>query len=296
MWPLQQPARGQVATVGGLFTEAEAVLAPERASNASSFIGAFTVLLREGLEALLVVIAMIAFLRKAERLGEMPYVHGGWITALGVGLLTWAAATYVIGVSGASRELTEGFGSLFAAVVLLSVGIWMHGKSQADNWQRYIREKMTNALSKRSAWFLFGLTFVVVYREAFETILFYATLWSQGNRGSVLAGAGAAAAILGAIAGLMLRFSRTLPIAKFFAYSSALIAVLAVVLAGKGVSALQEAGVIDVKPLVGIPRIAILGVFPTIESVFAQAATFAIIALAFWYNQRQARWVSRTSA
>lgn len=278
--------RRQVARVDGLFTEAEAALAPERASDASSFVGAFTVLLREGLEALLIVIAMIAFIRKAERPDVMRYVHGGWIAALGVGVLTWAAAAYVIGVSGASRELTEGFGSLLASVVLLSVGIWMHGKSQADAWQHYIREKMTNALSKRSAWFLFGLTFIVVYREVFETILFYAALWSQGNGGAVLAGAGAASILLAGIAWVMLRFSRKLPIAKFFAYSSALIAVLAVVLAGKGVAALQEAGLIDVSPLRGVPHIPILGVFPTAQVVVGQLAALGVVIIGFWFNFR----------
>src|SRR3546814_10011325 len=109
----------------------------------------------------------------------LPYVHAGWIGALAAGGVTWAVATYAIGVSGASRELTEGFGSIFAAVVLLSVGIWMHGKAQADQWQRYIREKLSRALSRQSAWFLFGLAFIVVYREVFETILFYAALRSE---------------------------------------------------------------------------------------------------------------------
>src|SRR3546814_10636427 len=93
--------------------------------------------------------------------------------ALVTGVQTCALPiSYVIGISGASRELTEGFGSLIAAVVLLSVGIWMHGKAQADQWQRYIREKLSRALSRQSAWFLFGLAFIVVYREVFETILF----------------------------------------------------------------------------------------------------------------------------
>ena len=81
-----------------------------------------------------------------------------------------------------SRELTEGFGSLLAAVILLSVGIWMHGKAQADEWRRYIRDKMQGALSRGSAWFLFGLAFIVVYREVFETILFYAALWTPRQR------------------------------------------------------------------------------------------------------------------
>ena len=84
-----------------------------------------------------------------------------WIAALAVGFLTWGLATYVISISGADRELTEGFGSLFAALILLWVGIWMHGKSQAGEWQRYIRDKLSRALSRESMWGLFGLTFVV---------------------------------------------------------------------------------------------------------------------------------------
>src|SRR3546814_10639018 len=108
------------AEVARLFVEAEAALAPERASASSSFLGAFGVLLREGLEALLIVIAMMAFLRKTGRTDVMGYVHGGWVSALAAGGLTWFVATYFIGVSGASRELTEGFGSLFAAIILIS--------------------------------------------------------------------------------------------------------------------------------------------------------------------------------
>jgi high-affinity iron transporter len=275
--------------LNSLFDDAEAALAPGASSSASTFLGAFTILLREGLEALLIIVAMIAFLRKAERSEVLPYVHAGWAGALAAGLLTWMIATYAIGISGASRELTEGFGSLFAAVVLLSVGIWMHGKAQADQWQRYIREKMAHALSGRSAWFLFGLAFVVVYREVFETILFYAALWTQGNGGALLAGAGAAVAVLGVIAWAMLRYSRQLPIAKFFAYSSWLMAGLTVVLAGKGVAALQEAGIIDIAPIADAPRLSMLGVFPTWQSIVAQLLMAVAIVAGFSLNRRKGR-------
>lgn len=278
----------RAAVLNGLFDDAEAALAPNAAGSASTFLGAFTILLREGLEALLIVVAMIAFLRKAERSEVLPYVHGGWVGALCAGLLTWVVATYAIGISGASRELTEGFGSLFAAVVLLSVGIWMHGKAQADQWQRYIREKMARALSGRSAWFLFGLAFVVVYREVFETILFYAALWTQGNGGALLAGAGGAVLLLGVIAWAMLRYSRQLPIAKFFAYSSWLMAALTVVLAGKGIAALQEAGIIDIAPLADGPRLSMLGVFPTWQSILAQILMAVAIVVGFALNRRKA--------
>lgn len=284
--PAEDVAR-RVQVLNGLFDDAQAVLSPDAASNTSTFLGALTILLREGLEALLIVVAMIAFLRKAERPEVLSYVHGGWIGALAAGVVTWAVATYAIGISGASRELTEGFGSLFAAVVLLSVGIWMHGKAQADQWQRYIRQKMDLALSRQSAWFLFGLSFIVVYREVFETILFYAALWAQGNGAMMLAGAGTAIVLLGLIAWAMLSYSRELPITKFFVYSAWLMAILTVVLAGKGVAALQEAGLIDITPLTGGVRLSVLGIFPTWQSIATQLVMLVAIIAGFAWNQRR---------
>lgn len=280
--------RARAASLSDLFGKAEAVIAPDQASPLSSFLGAFAVLLREGLEALLIVVAIIAFLRKADRTDALRYVHGGWAAALVAGAATWWAATYLVTISGASREVTEGVGALFAALVLLSVGIWMHGKSNAGAWQAYIRDKLDQALSRRSAWFLFGLVFVVVYREVFETILFYAALWSQGGGAPLLAGAAAATALLAVIAWVLLRYSRKLPITKFFAWSSALIAVLAVVLAGKGIAALQEAGLLNVAPLAALPRVDLLGFYPTVQGLLVQLMALAVLLAGFWWNQRRA--------
>ena len=277
----------QISALDALFTDAEIALAPEATSDTSTFVGAFTILLREGLEALLIVVAMIAFLRKADRPEVMPFVHGGWIAALIAGGATWFAATYLIGISGASRELTEGFGSLFAAIILLFVGLWMHGKSRADEWQRYIRETMNKALSRGSAWFLFGLAFLVVYREVFETILFFAALWTADNGAIILAGSAAATFLLAAIAWAMLRFSRKLPIGKFFAYSSALMIVLTVVLTGKGISALQEAGFLSITPLPDFPRISMLGIFPALQSVVGQIVVICVIVAGIWLNTKK---------
>lgn len=278
----------RVAEIQSLFDEAEASLAPDEASNASTFVGAFTILLREGLEALLIVVAMLAFLKKAERPELTRPVHFGWGSALLAGVLTWWAATSLITVSGASRELTEGFGSLLAAIVLLFVGIWMHGKAQAGQWQRYVREKLQHALASDSRWFLFSLAFIAVYREVFETILFFTAMAAEGNVGSLVAGGLAGGAVLAGLAVAMLRFSQRLPIGKFFTYSSLLVAVLAVVLAGKGVAALQEAGMLPVHPLGGVPRISMLGLFPTAQSVAVQMFTLAALMFGFYWNRRRA--------
>lgn len=274
----------QIEKLQGLLRQAEDRLGMQT-STASSFAGAFTILLREGLEALLIIVAMIAFLRKAERSEVVPYVHAGTLTALAGGVGTWGIATYLVAISGASRELTEGAASLFAAAVLLFVGIWMHGKSQAGAWQQYIQEKVSAALSRRSGWFLFVLAFVVVYREVFETILFYVALWTQGNHQAVLVGTGAAVLALTAITWALLRASKRLPIGLFFSISAIVMAILAIVLTGKGVAALQEANLLP-SWLLNLPRLDLLGLYPTLQGIAAQAACVVILVAGFLYNRR----------
>lgn len=280
--------QSRIEALDGMLTEVDSALAPEQGTAISTFLGAATILLREGLEALLIVVGMLAFLKKGGRPDMVRPVHYGWTSALFAGALTWLAATTLISISGATRELTEGFGSVLAAVVLLFVGIWMHGKGQADEWQRYIKQRMDRALSKGSGWFLFSLAFIAVYRELFETILFYAALSAEGNAGAVIAGALAGAAALAVVAFVMLRFSQKLPVGKFFTYSSVLIAVLAVVLAGKGVAALQEAGLIGVAPLSHVPRISVLGIFPTGQVIAAQVLTLIALVIGFKWNRLKA--------
>jgi high-affinity iron transporter len=238
-----------------------------------------------GLEALLVVIAMIAFLKKAERQYVFPYVHAGWIAALAAGGLTWVVATYLVDLSGASREMTKGFSAIFAAVVLLAIGIWMHQKSLAGRWQAYVKQKLSSALNKKSVMMLFLLSFVTVYREVFETVLFYAALWTENNGVYLLAGLGTGIVILSAIAVILLRSTARLPISQFFAFSSALVAVLAVVLMGKGVAALQKVGFLEITPIT-MPRIDVLGIYPSIQTILAQVLILIVIMIGVVYNIR----------
>ncbi len=284
----------QAARINALFDRAEAVLQDSHTDRTTAFLGSFTILVREGLEALLIVIGMIAFLRKAERREVLPYVHAGWIGALLAGAATWAAATYLVDISGANREVTEGVSALFAAAVLLSVGIWMHQKSLAGRWQQYLHAKLSAALSRRSAIFLFVLAFVAVYREVFETILFYIAMWSEDASGAIIAGLVAGGVVLTVVAYWMLRMSRRLPIGRFFSISSILIAALAVVLVGKGVAALQEAGWIA-QAWVQVPRIDWLGVYPSWQSLLAQLTVLAVAVVGFVVNARAAPARAQTS-
>lgn len=279
--------QAQVEGLNGLFKDGDALLGSS-ADSTAAFLGSLTILVREGLEALLVVVAMIAFLRKAERRDMLPFVHAGWAGALALGAVTWGIATYVVSISGASREVTEGLSSLFAAVVLLSVGMWMHQKSMAGMWQKYIHDKLSAALSRKSAWFMFGLAFIAVYREVFETILFYAALWEQGNHEALLGGLAAGVAVLVIVAVALLKFSARLPVGKFFTWSSALVAVLAVVLTGKGIAGLQEAGWLNASGI-DVPRIDLLGIYPSAQSVGAQVLMAMLVAAGFLWNARSAK-------
>lgn len=278
----------QLGAVEDVLKSASNVLDQNNSGAATTFVASFTILVREGLEALLLVVAIVAFLRKSNRQELMPYVHGGWISALMAGGITWLVARYLIDISGASRELTEGYASLFAAFILLTLGLWMHQKSVAGHWQRYIQNNLTGILRGRSAWLLAGLAFLMVYREVFETILFYAALGSEGNATATLAGFAAGAAVLALTAIALLRFSARLPIGKFFSVSSILIAILAVVLAGKGGQALQEAGILSVQTL-PLPRLELVGVFPSVQTLLLQAVVALAAVAGFAYNARSAR-------
>ena len=128
------------------------------------------------------------------------------------------------------------------------------------------------------------LSFVVVYREVFETILFYVALWSEGNGHAVIAGALSASLSLAVIAWLLLRYSKRLPLAQFFSLSALLMAVLAVVLTGKGVAGLQEANLISSR-LIDLPRIDLLGFYPTLQGVSAQGLCTLVLVMGFLWNR-----------
>lgn len=278
----------QAHTVDTLLKQAQDTIAGATSSPVATFLGAYTILTREGLEALLVVVALLASLHKADQNKAIRYVHAGWIIALVAGGITWGLARYAISISGAGRELTEGLSSLVAAAVLLSVGLWMHQKSIGGRWQTYLKEKMSAAINQRSAWFLFGLAFISVYREVFETILFYAALWSDGQEIELLGGIAAGAVTLGLIAWILLRTSRRLPIGKFFSASSILIAILAIVLTGKGVAALQEAGWVSVT-VAPVPHIELFGIYPTWQSLLAQLVVILMLGAGFTFNMLRGR-------
>jgi high-affinity iron transporter len=271
--------------VQGLLAEVATLLAGTRLPAGAVFFSAFVILLREGLEAMLVLATILALLIKGGRRDALPYVHAGWIAALVLGGCTWFVASYVIALSGATREVTEGITALVAAAVLLYMGFWMHNKSYANRWQTFLQEQLRTALSSRTMWALALVSFLAVYREAFETVLFYQALWTQAAPAYVpiLSGLLAAAVTLVGLGWLLLRGSIHLPLGLFFGATSALLVLLAVIFAGKGIAALQEAGTLPVEP-VNFPGIPALGVYPDLLVLLLQAGLILIIAGVFVYT------------
>ena len=257
-----------------------ALLVDGAMDDSLSFFASLLILLREGLEAILVLAAILAFLRNTGQQQAVRSVHIGWGLALLAGVATWAVAAYLIDISGAQRELLEGATALFASVVLLWVGVWMHDRRHAAAWQDYIKSSLVGGGGR------FGfavLAFFSVYRELFEVILFYETLWLQAGpvgHGAVLAGAAAALVLLLGLAWVILRGSRKLPLATFFGINAVLLCVLSVVFAGHGVVALQEAGMLGTRP-VAFFEFDWLGIHADAWSLTAQGLALTGIALLY---------------
>ncbi len=255
--------------------ERAAKLLSDKGSSAIAvFVSALLILLREGLEAILVIAAMGLYLRRTEQTQSLRYLHFGWLGALVAGAFTWFAIKTVIVISGAQREVLEGAGALLASFVLLYVGIWMHRHGNAVRWQSFLNKRLGSSLSTGALWGVAGLSFIAVYREILETVLFYETLLLQsGLLLPLIAGAAVAVAALLGLGWLVFRIGTRLPLRQFFQFNGMLMFVLAIVFAGKGVSALQEAGLVNVT-FIGLPRVDWLGLYPTMQSAGAQ---FAIV-------------------
>jgi high-affinity iron transporter len=229
--------------------EAAGLLGSDGLSWSLSYISGLLILLREGLEAILVLAAILAFLRNTGQQSAVRSVNVGWGLALLAGLGTWALAAYVIDVSGSQRELLEGATALFASVMVLWLGVWMHDRRHAAAWQDYIKSSLVGGGGR------FGfatLAFFSVYRELFEVILFYETLWLQAGpagHDAVLAGGATALVLLVGLAWVILRGSAKLPLSLFFSINAGLLCALSVVFAGHGVKALQEAGIFGTRPV-----------------------------------------------
>lgn len=240
---------------------------------AAAFLQSLLILLREGFEAMLVVTALVAYLK---RLGAGDKVRVVWwsvAAALVASAATAWALNVAVALSGAGQEAVEGMTMLVAALVLAYVSHWLFARREAQRWQGYIKDQVNKALSDGQMFSLGFAAFLSVYREGAETVLFYQALMgsAQGQGSAIALGFATATIALVAIYWVMRNASMKLPLGPFFAGTAVLLYALAVTFAGSGVLELQEARLIGATPLAGVPSVPALGLFPTVETVAAQA-------------------------
>jgi len=276
--------------------EATQILARDDSfSGYYSFTNSALIILREGLEAALILAAILAMLRVMGATQAIRYIHLGWILALIAGCLTWVATQTVMTFSGQHRESMEGFISVFAAVALFYVGYWLHTRTEAKRWQAFIQNKVKDVLSGKKVLGLVGISFFAVYREALEVVLFYQALWLQneGAHGAVIWGFVAGLTALVVVTLAILKIGLQIPLKYFFGATGALLYIMAFIFAGNGIKILQVAGWVPTTPIGFPPQVPFLGIYPTLETLAAQGLMLlAFVTTSVWMareNQKAAR-------
>ena len=272
--------------LGGL--ERAERLVSDQSSITNLFMQSFVLMLREGFEAILIVAALMAFLTKAGAVERRRHVaQGAWV-AVGASILTAAVVELLFEVTPGEREALEGVTMLLATAVLFYVSYWLLSKIEVARWNAFVKGRMEDALSTGSGFALASVAFLAVYREGFETILFYKALLTS-------AGAAVAAVLAGILAGgvglvvvylAISRFGMKVPLKPFFAVTSAMLYYMAFVFAGKGIADLQESGLVRTTVVEWAPRIPVLGIYPTVQSLLLQFLLVVLLVIAVVWLQR----------
>lgn len=244
------------------------------------------ILLREGLEAILVLAALLAYAKKS---GEA--VAGRWIWAgAGTGLVLSGILAVLFtslvaaAASGSMRELLEGVTGLVAVVLMLTVGNWLHSKSNAAAWNRFVENSVGNALARGSLWSLFAVSALAILREGAETAIFYIGMAPAIETSQLLIGIGSATVILVVLALAIIKFSVRLPIRAFFLTATILIYYLVFRFLGESIHSLQVAGKLPGHTASSLPSISWLGMYPTWETFVPQAL---VLIFMVWQLVRQ---------
>ncbi len=280
----------------GLLVEAP-MISNENASFWEIVVQSLLILLREGVEALLVIAALIAYLRKAGAADKVVYIWAGTGAALVASVITAWVLQGLIANSGAARETLEGMTMIVAAVLLSYVSVWLFARREMQQWQGFISDKMGDAVSSGSLWAIVSVAFFAVYREGAETILFYQALISdaEGAYDAIASGFGLALIGLLVIYVMIFQLSVRLPLKQFFTGTAGLLFALSVIFAGKATLELQVSGWMSNTWLEGFPTISWLGVFPSIESLLTQGLMI-VLPIIGWLITRKRIAVQPTAA
>ncbi len=253
-----------------------------------NFVDAALILIREGMEALLVLIALLAFLNKS---GNSHQTRWLWL-GTGLGVIASIITGVVIQIffanltgAGANREMLEGFTGLIAATMLFYISYWLHSKSSLDAWQGYIRNQATSALASQSVFSLSLLAFLAVFREGGETVLFYIGIAPSISNADLIGGLALGTIILVIAAILILGLGLKIPLKPFFLITSLLIYYLGFKFVGSGIHALQVAKIISTNPANFLPNWEPLGLYPTWETTLVQISILLVALALVWLNR-----------
>ena len=255
------------------------------------------ILLREGLEALLVIIALVAGTREAGQDARARDVYAGGLLAIGVSIALAWAVNHLIGDN--TSDTLEGIFQLTAAATLFYVSSWITAKSQAQQWNSFIKAQVGAAKRSKGPSIALGLTaFLAVMREGAETIVFFQALVSgateRAERHAVFAGVIAGTIVLTVIFVGLRSLVSHIPIGAFFSATSILLYALAVIFIGQGIASFQESGVMSATFINHLPTLPMFGFFPTIQTIVAQTILILLAAAAAFVPM--ARKPSGTSA
>lgn len=248
------------------------------------------ILLREGLEALLIILALVSFLNKSGQNKMRKWIYVGAF----VGVLLSAVAAILMSTIlnsatiDTNRELMEGYVGLVAATMMIGVGIWLHSKSSVVSWNRYISKQMGNAISSGSIFAMAMISFLSVFREGAETLVFYAGIAPKMETSQFILGIVVALLILAVLAVVLFKASGKIPIHKFFAVATILIYVLAFKIIGVSLHTLQLTDNLSTTIVDGLPVISLIGFYPTVETIIGQSILLVLVAATVLYKKKQA--------
>ncbi|MCM3630927.1 FTR1 family protein [Paenibacillus glycanilyticus] len=237
------------------------------------------ILLREGLEAILVLAALLAYLKRTNNQSKNIWVWSGVWTGLllSVALAVLLTTFIAEATAGSAREAMEGITGLVSVLLMLSVGNWLHKKSNLQAWNQYIDDRMGSALAKGSLWSLFIVSGLAILREGAETTIFYIGMAGSIEPVQLILGIGVTFLLLLMIGFAIIRFSARLPIRPFFLAASALIYYLVVRFLGESIHSLQVASWLPAHSSESLATLSFLGVYPTWETTIPQLVVLAVI-------------------
>ena len=262
-------------------------------SDWSMFLYSLLIILREGLEALLIVAAIVAYMVKNNHHDKLPVIRQSVYVALAASVVTAFIFQLIFENSGQNRELLEGFTMIIAVFMLFSMSYWLLSKVEAQNWKRYLEGKLSTALTAGSLFGLWVTSFLAIYREGAETVLFYYALIGDAKSAVSLAyllAGFVSGAILLAICYFIMRYSVVkLPLKPFFMFTGSFMYMMAFVFAGKSVLELIEGKLFEPTLVASVPEISWLGVYPYVETLVPQAILILAAIFAFFVMKYQSK-------